>query len=120
MHVVVDSETHQKLKAYLELTGVPITTVASQALADWMETIGAARLDAMIGLFIAAGSFFLGPSNRPLRLFSAVRLGQLLPAVLFSSGVYLALTLPPLILLVFWLMRVHFTKIFGATSKAHL
>src|SRR4030095_17037244 len=27
------------------------------------------------GLFIAAGSFFLGPSNRPLRLLSAVGLG---------------------------------------------
>jgi hypothetical protein len=32
------------------------------------------------GLFIAAGSFFLGPSNRPLRLLSAVVLGQHLPA----------------------------------------
>jgi hypothetical protein len=28
------------------------------------------------GLFIAAGSFFLGPSNRPLRLLSAVGIGQ--------------------------------------------
>ena len=50
VHVVVDSETHQKLKAYSELTGVPITTVASQALADWMETVGAARLDAMTAM----------------------------------------------------------------------
>src|ERR1700735_1881888 len=32
------------------------------------------------GLFIAAGSFFLGPSNRPLRLLSAVGLGQQLCA----------------------------------------
>ena len=31
------------------------------------------------GLFIAAGSFFMGPSNRPLRLLSAVGLGQHLP-----------------------------------------
>ena len=32
------------------------------------------------GLFIASGSFFLGPSNRPLRLLSSVGLGQHLPA----------------------------------------
>lgn len=43
------------------------------------------------GLFIAAGSFFLGPSNRPLRLLSAVGLGQHLSAALFSTGLYLRL-----------------------------
>ncbi len=52
------------------------------------------------GLFIAAGSFFLGPSNRPLRLLSAVGLGQHLPAALFSTTLYLILTLLPLIFLV--------------------
>jgi hypothetical protein len=31
------------------------------------------------GLFIAAGSFFLGPSNRPLRLLSAVGRGNTCP-----------------------------------------
>jgi hypothetical protein len=31
------------------------------------------------GLFIAAGSFFMGPSNRPLRLLSAVGIGKHLP-----------------------------------------
>src|SRR5262249_15373109 len=35
-------------------------------------------------LFIAAGSFFLGPSNRPLRLLSSVGLGRHLPMALFS------------------------------------
>jgi uncharacterized membrane protein len=64
------------------------------------------------GLFIAAGSFFLGPSNRPLRLLSAVRLGQHLPAALFSTGLYLTLTILPLILLIFWLIRVRFTHAF--------
>jgi hypothetical protein len=62
------------------------------------------------GLFIAAGSFFLGPSNRPLRLLSAVRLGQHLPPALFSTSLYLILTILPLILLIFWLIRVRFAK----------
>ncbi|MGC1903490.1 MAG: hypothetical protein WA715_06695 [Candidatus Acidiferrum sp.] len=38
------------------------------------------------GLFIAAGSFFMGPSNRPLRLLSAVGIGQHLPSALFSTA----------------------------------
>src|SRR5260221_720515 len=38
------------------------------------------------GLFIAAGSFFLGPSNRPLRLLSAVGLGQHLSPAIFSTS----------------------------------
>src|SRR5579863_6290868 len=60
------------------------------------------------GLFIAAGSFFLGPSNRPLRLLSQVGIGRHLPPILFSVGLYLALTMLPLILLIFWLVRVRF------------
>jgi len=58
------------------------------------------------GLFIAAGSFFLGPSNRPQRLLSAVGLGQHLSPALFSTSLYLILTILPLILLIFWLVRV--------------
>jgi hypothetical protein len=65
------------------------------------------------GLFIAAGSFFLGPSNRPLRLLSTVGLGQHLPPALFSTGLYLILSILPLILLIFWLVRVRFTKAYG-------
>jgi len=64
------------------------------------------------GLFIAAGSFFMGPSNRPLRLLTAVGLGQHLSPALFSTGVYLILTLLPLILLVYWLVRVRFTNFY--------
>jgi len=60
------------------------------------------------GLFIAAGSFFLGPSNRPLRLLSAVGIGQHLSPALFSTTLYLILSILPLILLVFWLIRVRF------------
>src|SRR5580658_6854994 len=52
------------------------------------------------GLFIAAGSFFMGPSNRPLRLLSAMGIGQHLSPAVFSTGVYLTLTVLPLILLV--------------------
>lgn len=62
------------------------------------------------GLFIAAGSFFFGPSNRPLRLLSAVGIGQHLSPALFSTTLYLILTILPLILLIFWLVRVRFTN----------
>jgi uncharacterized membrane protein len=65
------------------------------------------------GLFIASGSFFLGPSNRPLRLLSRVGLGQHLPAALFSTALYLILTLLPLILLIFWLLRVRFASAYN-------
>ena len=62
------------------------------------------------GLFIAAGSFFLGPSNRPLRLLSAVGIGQHLSPAIFGAPLYLVLTILPLILLIFWLIRVRFAK----------
>jgi len=68
------------------------------------------------GLFIAAGSFFLGPSNRPLRLLSAVGLGKHLPPVLFSTSLYLILTILPLILLIFWLIRIRFTNAYNGAS----
>jgi len=58
------------------------------------------------GLFIAAGSFLLGPSNRPLRLLSAVGLGQHLSPALFGTTLYLVLSILPLVLLVFWVFRV--------------
>jgi hypothetical protein len=68
------------------------------------------------GLFIAAGSFFLGPSNRPLRLLSTVGLGQHLSPALFSTTLYLILTLLPLILMIFWLVRVRFTNAYNGKS----
>jgi hypothetical protein len=68
------------------------------------------------GLFIAAGSFFLGPSNRPLRLLSTVGLGERLPSFLFSTNLYLILTVLPLVLLIFWLVRVRFTSAFKGKS----
>ena len=69
------------------------------------------------GLFIAAGSFFLGPSNRPLRLLSTVGLGQHLPQVLFSTTLYLILTIAPLIMLIFWLVRVRFTNAYKSSVQ---
>ena len=68
------------------------------------------------GLFIAAGSFFFGGSNRPLRLLSSVGVGKYLSPALFSTTLYLILTLLPLILLIFWLVRVRFTKTYNRTG----
>jgi hypothetical protein len=62
------------------------------------------------GLFIAAGSFFLGGSNRPLRLLSTVGIGKYLSPAIFGTTLYLILTVLPLILLIFWLVRVRFTN----------
>lgn len=62
------------------------------------------------GLFITAGSFFLGPFNRPLRLLTSVGIGRHLPAALFSLNLYLVLSILPLFLLVFWLIRVRFSS----------
>ena len=61
------------------------------------------------GLFIAAGSFLMGPSNRPLRLLASVGLRHL-PSAVFTTNVYLVLTVLPLALLIFWLVRVRFTR----------
>ena len=69
------------------------------------------------GLFIAAGSFFLGPSNRPLRLLSTVGLGQHLSPALFSTPLYLILSVLPLIMLVFWLVRVRFTNAYKGSVQ---
>ena len=63
------------------------------------------------GLFIAAGSFFFGPSNRPLRLLSSVGIGQHLSPAFFNMGLYLFLTVMPLLLLVFWLIRVRYMSV---------
>ena len=70
------------------------------------------------GLFIAAGSFLMGPSNRPLRLLSKVGIGQHLSPALFSTSLYLILTILPLILLIFWLVRVRFRNAYNGQSLA--
>ena len=71
------------------------------------------------GRFIAAGSFFLGPSNRPLRLLSTVGIGQHLFPALFSTTLYSILTVLPLIMLIFWLVRLRFANAYeGARQLA--
>jgi hypothetical protein len=71
------------------------------------------------GLFIASGSFFMGPSNRPLRLLSTVGLAQHLSPALFNTTLYLILTVLPLIMLIFWLIRVRFKNAYkGAIQLA--
>ncbi len=70
------------------------------------------------GLFIAAGSFFMGPSNRPLRLLSAVGLGQHLSPALFGTTLYLILTVLPLVMLIFWLVRVRFTNAYSGSINS--
>lgn len=61
------------------------------------------------GWFIAAGSFFLGPNNRPLRLLSAIGLRQPIFQTLLRQETLLFLTVLPLLFLIFWLIRVRFT-----------
>jgi len=68
------------------------------------------------GLFIAAGSFFLGGANRPLRLLSAVGIGQHLSPALFNTPLYLILSVLPLILLIFWTIRVRFPNAYKRMS----
>jgi uncharacterized membrane protein len=70
------------------------------------------------GLFIAAGSFFMGPSNRPLRLFSEIGLRQHLPPALFGMTLYLILTVLPLVLMIFWLVRVRLTSAYKGKAPA--
>jgi uncharacterized membrane protein len=69
------------------------------------------------GLFIAAGSFFLGPSNRPLRLLSTVGIGQHISPALFSTTLYLILTVLPLIMLIFWLVRLRFANAYEGSIR---
>jgi len=70
------------------------------------------------GLFIAAGSFFLGGNNRPLRLLSSVGIGQHLPQALFSVILYTILTFLPLVLLIFWLIRVRFRNAYIGQAQS--
>ena len=61
-------------------------------------------------LFIASGSFFLGPANRPLRFLREVGLKQHIFAALLSMNARLFLAVLPLLLIIFWLFRVRFAN----------
>ena len=69
------------------------------------------------GLFIATGSFFLGPANRPLRLLSSVGLRQHFFKSVLRQEVLLFLAVLPLLFLIFWLLRVRFTKNLSSSLK---
>ena len=62
------------------------------------------------GLFIATGSFFLGPANRPLRFLSAMGFRQRIFRTVLREEVLLFLAVLPLLLLIFWLVRLRFGK----------
>ena len=62
------------------------------------------------GLFIASGSFFLGPSNRPLRFLSALGFRQHFFKTVLRQEALLFLAVLPLLMLIFWLVRVRITK----------
>jgi uncharacterized membrane protein len=64
------------------------------------------------GWFFASGSFFLGPNNRPLRLLSTIGLRQQIFRTLLRQEVLLFLAVVPLLLLIFWLIRVRFTNVY--------
>jgi hypothetical protein len=64
------------------------------------------------GLFIASGSFFLGPANRPLRLLSVVGFRQRIFRTLLREELLIFLAISPLLFLIFWLVRVRFSKSF--------
>jgi len=45
--VPVDSNMHLQLKAYSDLTGVPIARVVREAVSDWLSTTGQARMETL-------------------------------------------------------------------------
>src|SRR5262249_28446728 len=62
------------------------------------------------GLFIATGSFFLGPANRPLRLLHVFGMRQQIFRLILRQEALLFLAVLPLLLLIFWMIRVRFFK----------
>jgi uncharacterized membrane protein len=60
--------------------------------------------------FIAAGSFFLGPDNRPLRLLSRIGLRQQIFRALLRQEVLFFLAILPLLFLIFWFIRIRFSN----------
>lgn len=67
------------------------------------------------GLFIATGSFFLGPANRPLRFLSAVGLHQRIFRILLRQELLVFLAVLPLLLLIFWALRVRLSNAYKGT-----
>ena len=68
--------------------------------------------------FIATASFFLGGDNRPLRLLSAVGLRQQGFRTLLRADVLFFLAILPLLLLIYWFIRVRFANAFKTRAPA--
>src|SRR5581483_7703719 len=62
------------------------------------------------GFFIATGSFFLGPANRPLRFLRTLGLRQQIFHTVLRQEVLIFLAFLPLLLLIFWMIRIKVTK----------
>ena len=111
--------TDQTLYAGTDL-GFFRSTDLGQIVSRTMETpvsaLGPGHILAFVALFIAAGSFLLGPSSRPLRLLSTLGLGQEVFPALLRPNVLLLLSVLPLILMVFWMFRIRFTNVYKRTS----
>lgn len=67
------------------------------------------------GLFIATGSFFLGPANRPLRFLRSVGLREQFFKAVLRQEVLLFMATLPLLFLIFWVVRVRFGKKLSAS-----
>jgi hypothetical protein len=46
--VQVDAEVYLRLKRYSEATNVPVARIVARGLSDWLDTVGRARLDALM------------------------------------------------------------------------
>ena len=62
------------------------------------------------GFFIATGSFFLGPANRPLRFLRTLGLRQQIFHTVLRQEVLIFFAVLPLLLLIFWIIRVNVMK----------
>jgi Predicted membrane protein (DUF2306) len=67
--------------------------------------------------FMAAGSFFLGPDNRPLRLLSTMGLRQQIFRALLRQEVLFFLAILPLLFLIFWLIRIRFSNAYRKVAS---
>jgi hypothetical protein len=69
------------------------------------------------GWFIASGSFFLGPNNRPLRLLRTIGFRQPIFGTLLRQQVLLLLAILPLLFLIFWIIRVRFMSAYKTKAS---
>jgi murein L,D-transpeptidase YcbB/YkuD len=45
--VMVDAETYEAVKSFSEISGIPATRVVAEAIKEWLNTTGAAKLAAL-------------------------------------------------------------------------